>query len=304
MRLIRPDGPGLIIVPTGAGWDITSVYLVGPMPVIVLLHDNNIQYSYFVFPNEGKIPTAEGCRDTLVSGILSDPKFPKVTDKQLSASKLKDGTPVALETFLIPRIFPRLPMPQENVFAIVGNANTCVGAHFTRIPITPPPNPLLADVQSTIESLTFDLSYTPVSSDYGYFGYVLLDQKDFRTAALYYRRALDTTSDAPAANIHRILVDELSMCLGEIGDQKENRKVLEAAIASDPDYPFYYYNLALMDAFAGDAAAARSHLQLAFDRRANTLKGDHLPDPTQDAGLLKLKHNKEFWLFVEALPKN
>jgi tetratricopeptide (TPR) repeat protein len=84
---------------------------------------------------------------------------------------------------------------------------------------------------------------------------------------------------------------------------KKSRALNEAAILKDPDYPLYYYNLACADAESGDAPAAQKHLQQAFDRRANTLPGEHLPDPTTDDSILKLKSNPEFWAFAQSLPK-
>ena len=95
------------------------------------------------------------------------------------------------------------------------------------------------------------------------------------------------------------------MSYGISGDIKRSRAVNEAAISSDPDYPLYYYDLACADAEEGKADAARVHLQQAFDRKANTLPGEHLPDPATDDSILKLKKNKEFWAFVQTLsPKS
>jgi len=62
-----------------------------------------------------------------------------------------------------------------------------------------------------------------------------------------------------------------------------------------------YYLLACADAEDGKAPAAKVHLQQAFDRKANTLPGEQLPDPTKDDSFLKLKKNKDFWGFVEHL---
>jgi hypothetical protein len=45
-------------------------------------------------------------------------------------------------------------------------------------------------------------------------------------------------------------------------------------------------------------------LQQAFDRRANVLKGERMPDPAKGDSIVKLQKDKEFWTFVLALPKN
>jgi tetratricopeptide (TPR) repeat protein len=102
----------------------------------------------------------------------------------------------------------------------------------------------------------------------------------------------------------RIATDQLVMSLGMSGDLKDSRAVAEMAIASDPDYPINYYNLACADAEQGDVTDAKLHLQQAFERRANVLKSEAMPDPTKDDSILKLKKDKVFWTFVLALPRN
>ena len=89
------------------------------------------------------------------------------------------------------------------------------------------------------------------------------------------------------------------MSLGISGDLKGSREVNEAAIAKDPEYPLYYYNLSCADAEAGDPSAARTHLRLAFDRRAHTLKGETFPDPTEDDSLQKLRKDDAFWSLAQ-----
>jgi tetratricopeptide (TPR) repeat protein len=102
-------------------------------------------------------------------------------------------------------------------------------------------------------------------------------------------------------NPRRIATDQLEMSLSMSGDLKNSRAIAQQAIANDPDYPINYYNLACADAEQRDAANAKIHLQQAFDRRANTIKGEVMPDPTKDDSILKLKKDKTFWAFVETL---
>ena len=89
--------------------------------------------------------------------------------------------------------------------------------------------------------------------------------------------------------------------MGISGDVDGARRVFQDAIKTDPDYPLYYYNLACADAEQGKAKDAKVHLQQAFDRKANILPGEHMPDPTTDDSIAKLKKDKEFWAFVETL---
>jgi tetratricopeptide (TPR) repeat protein len=123
-------------------------------------------------------------------------------------------------------------------------------------------------------------------------------------AAPYYKASLDAIpSDANSIVPRRVTTDQLVMSLGMSGDIKDSRAVAGKAIATDPDYPLNYYNLACADAEQGDATSAKLHLQQAFDRQANVLKGESMPDPTKDDSILKLKKNEAFWAFVLTLPK-
>jgi hypothetical protein len=45
-------------------------------------------------------------------------------------------------------------------------------------------------------------------------------------------------------------------------------------------------------------------LQQAFDRRANVISGEKMPDPMKDDSILKLRNDKAFWAFVMTLPKD
>ena len=85
------------------------------------------------------------------------------------------------------------------------------------------------------------------------------------------------------------------------GRVQQARAYAERAIKLDPDYPLNYYNLACADAEEGNAADAKAHLQQAFDRKANVIPGETMPDPTKDDSILKLQNNKDFWAFVQTL---
>jgi tetratricopeptide (TPR) repeat protein len=85
------------------------------------------------------------------------------------------------------------------------------------------------------------------------------------------------------------------------GDIAKARALFEAAIARDPDYPLYYYNLACADAEEKKLADAQVHLQQAFARKANVIPGEVMPDPSKDDSFLPYRDDKEFWKFIEGL---
>lgn len=102
-----------------------------------------------------------------------------------------------------------------------------------------------------------DLTYQPNAVDYFRFASVLFKNSP-GLAASYYKASLDAMpSDASSSAPRRVTTDQLVLSLGMSGDFKDSRAVAENAIATDPDYPLNYYNLACVDAEQGDATGAR-----------------------------------------------
>jgi hypothetical protein len=63
----------------------------------------------------------------------------------------------------------------------------------------------------------------------------------------------------------------------------------------------YHYNLACADAEEKNLVGARNNLRKAFDREANVIPGESMPDPTTDDSFLPYRDNKEFWAFLQGL---
>ena len=160
----------------------------------------------------------------------------------------------------------------------------------------------LAQARATLARQGYDPTYQPTLTDkYTYAG-ILYRTRQYKAAAATYADflgSLPRTKDTLRAR--RIATDNLGMSLGLTGDVDGARRVFLDAIRKDSGYPLYYYNLACADAEQGDAASARTHLQQAFDRRANVLPGESLPDPARDDSILKLKSDAAFWAFVQSL---
>jgi len=160
-------------------------------------------------------------------------------------------------------------------------------------------------VDAVIAAIKFDANHTPGFFDTFRYATVLFDHRQVAAAAPVYESALALVSTVDdATKWRRVATDQASMSYGMAGDLDRSRALNEAAIKQDPTYPLYYYNLACADAESGDATEARRHLQQAFERRANTLKGEALPNPSTDDSFLKLKGDKDFWSFVQSLGRS
>jgi tetratricopeptide (TPR) repeat protein len=212
-----------------------------------------------------------------------------------------NGNPMATASFFLASVLEE-KVAQQNSFGVMASATACAEVHASLTPYHPSEEPALT---APVEMFVFDPSYVPSATDYFALGNILYRQsRSYDTAAIYYQRTLDSLPPRTDLNSRRIVVDQLALAYGISGQLKRSRDINAEAIKSDPDYPLYYYNLACADAEQGDAKNARIHLQQAFDRRANTIPGEPMPDPAKDDSILKLKGDQSFWTFVTALPKN
>ena len=85
------------------------------------------------------------------------------------------------------------------------------------------------------------------------------------------------------------------------GRLAEAERAYSTVLAQDPDQFDALHLLGVLKLQQGNAAAAKLHLQQAFDRKAHVLPGEQMPDPTTDDSILKLKKDKEFWAFAQTL---
>ena len=311
IQLITSFGPGAITLPRGAEWkpELLTVYDRGARPVAQFSNTKtHINVSYILFKNLSGKPTAEGCREDVIAPLVREQSrsIKKRTD---SAASLPDGTHIAT-TFLnidisaaasIAGLSSKEAGRQPSLFAFAGDQHVCAELHASTIGDQPEKLQAMNDFVSSFRPV---LDYKASAIDYFVLAQILFKNSP-GLAAPYYNSSLDAMpADASYLTPRRMATDQLVMALGMSGDLKGSRAVAEKAIASDPDYPINYYNLACADAEKGDAAGARTHLQQAFDRRGNVIQGESMPDPAKDDYILKLKKNKEFWAFVTSLPKS
>jgi tetratricopeptide (TPR) repeat protein len=257
-----------------------------------------ITVSFIVFENLSGNPSAKGCRDDGINPILEH--IAKLVSKRVDGEvKNVAGETLATTSYLVD--MSSGGHHQHDLFGFAGNAKTCAEIHVSSTVETPAEDDRMKAVLTDFQP---DLTYQPNAADYFTLASLLFKNSP-GLAAPYYKASLDAMPDDPSSiTPRRVTTDQLVMSLGVSGDLKDSRAVAEMAIASDPDYPLNYYNLACADAEQGNATDARTHLQQAFDRRANVIKGESMPDPTKDDSILKLKKDKAFWTFVLALPKN
>jgi tetratricopeptide (TPR) repeat protein len=153
-----------------------------------------------------------------------------------------------------------------------------------------------------ISSMRFVPGYAPQFKDVFLYGMIFYEKQDYKNAAPYLEQSIGLaagTSDP--VKWRRVATDNAGIAYGISGNTKAARNTFEAAIAKDPDYPMHYYNLACADASEKNLEAAKKHLQQAFERKANALQGEALPDPKTDDSFTPYKNDPQFWAFVTNL---
>jgi tetratricopeptide (TPR) repeat protein len=159
-----------------------------------------------------------------------------------------------------------------------------------------------AQASALLSRQHYDPQHVPSGKDKFVYAGVLYRTGQYMASVPVYADFLASTSNSmETLSARRIAIDNMGMSLGMSGKIDDARKVFNHAIQEDPKYPLNYYNLACADAEQGYAADAKLHLRQAFDRKANLIPGESLPDPTKDDSILKLKNNKDFWAFVQTL---
>jgi hypothetical protein len=302
LLLVTWFGTGVIALPAGQDWkpEMLTVYDNGRRPVAQYRKGSSgLTASFILFENLSGKPSAQGCRDDVINPILEHDA--KLISKRVDGEvKTTAGETLATSSYLVDMNLPG-GHHQHNLFGFVGNAKTCAEIHMSSVIETPTEEDTM---KAVLRDFHADLTYQPSAVDYFQLASVLFKNSP-GLAAPYHKSSLDAMpKDTSYITPRRVATDQLVMSLGMSGGIKDSRAVAEKAISDDPDYPINYYNMACMDAEQGNAIGAKMHLKQAFDRRANVLKGESMPDPSKDDSILKLKKDEAFWAFVLTLPKD
>jgi hypothetical protein len=253
----------------------------------------------FLFPEQAPLTSAT-CRD----GVMEPEKKSDANLKILatSDSTRPGGPPVSLVSYTT------RGNKGKTVYMVRGFTGTddiCGDLEFySDTPITADD----ASLKKAFASYYFDENYSPQINDVFIYAQVLYQAHMYKAAAPIFEIALaklrekpDTAFMRDAKTTRRVLTDQAGISYGMSGDIPKARSLFEKAIAEDPDYPMYYYNLACADAEDKNLVGAKQHLQEAFARKANVLPGEAMPDPMTDDSFLPYRDNKEFWAFLKSL---
>jgi tetratricopeptide (TPR) repeat protein len=246
----------------------------------------------FLVPEQAPLSSAK-CRDGALAEQKSNSTLRILAPSQTEGS---ENTPVALATYSAQGSNGKKSFI---VRGFVATGDICGDLEFySETPISAED----PDLRKIFESYRLDPGYIPQFKDVLLYAQILYKHQMYQPAAPIFEQALSKLDDSQAQQTwRRVTTDQAGMSYGMSGDIPKARALFEAAIAKDPDYPIYYYNLACADAEEKKLADARVYLQEAFARKGNVIPGEKMPDPTKDDSFLPYRNNKDFWKFLEGL---
>jgi len=249
----------------------------------------------FLFPEQAPM-TSPKCRD----GVMEPTKKGTPTLKVFATSEMKrsDSPPIELVNYSVQT---RDGKAVYSMRGFVAAGDICGDLQvYSDAPI----NAEAPDLKKLWASYRLEPNYVSQFSDAFLYAQILYQNHMYQAAAPIFEQALTRLKNDGSKDREmwlRVTTDQAGMSYGMAGNIPKARALFEAAITSDPDYPMYYYNLACADAEENKLADARTHLQQAFARKANVVRGESMPDPTKDDSFLPYRTNKEFWSFLEGL---
>lgn len=249
----------------------------------------------FLFPEQSPLTSAK-CRDEVLRPEKKNNPTLKITE--MFETPRSGGPPVASATYTSKARDSSTAYMRRSFIA---SGDICGDLElYSNSPI----NPESSVVKKVLLSYQFNQDYVPKFNDVFTYAQVLYNTRQYEAAAPMLESALAGLVRDGGQNqkpAKRVMIDEAGMAYGIAGDLVKARSILQKAIAEDPDYPLYYYNLACADAAENKLADAKVHLREAFARKANVIPGESMPDPTRDDSFLPYRDNKDFWTFLETL---
>ena len=120
---------------------------------------------------------------------------------------------------------------------------------------------------------------------------------DYKKAVPSMKAALDELKSEPGfetSRAWRVLVDNLGIAQGIIGDLKGARATFDYGVSKDPAYPMFHYNLACVFAEERDRDGAIAELKRAYALKANSNPGESVPNPATDESFARFRKDKTF----------
>lgn len=253
-----------------------------------------------------------GCKEIMQARVTGTPQS-KVAGFEKKNVKIWQSEDRTFMEYLIPTLKgpggTELPINQINRFLCLVHDNVFVDLHASKVDFHPSDEKLIAAVLDSVQIRDEqEQGQAQTQTSLGYFktGSARFMANDFKGAISPYAQALALEQKERKLDKQYwyVLVDSLGMAYGITGDLEAARRTFEYGIQEDPAYPLFYYEMADYYGEKNDAQNATAYLKMAYERRANMIPGEKLPDPRADDSFKELLKNKEFRDFADSLAKN
>lgn len=191
---------------------------------------------------------------------------------------------------------------QGNLNAYYSKGGYWIDIHMSKVKFTENDMALFKEI---LASVKFIEKYKPTRTDCFRYGSKFFLAQDYKNAITWYQRFYDMEQAERQADIAfwRVAVDNLGMSYGITGNVRKSREIYDAAIAKDPEYPSFYYNLACGYAEEENFDKAMVNLEKAIKFQDNLIAGDAFPDPMKDSSFKKYVNNEKFKNIVKKIKK-
>ena len=243
--------------------------------------------------------TLDDCRRTMKLRLERKENF----ERKDPASQEIHG--MAVVAYTIPE-YGGVPVVQRNVFACMPKDDVYIDIHLSKVQYQPSDDSLFSALLETASfgpPLPRQPEPSPEIMKLFAEGSRYFLERNYRKAIGPYQKALDMDKRSHQINkpLWYVLIDNLGMAYGISGNLDKAKEVFDYGILQDADYPLFYYNLACTYAEMNKMELAMEYLEQAFERKANVIPGEKMPDPRTDDSFQRFMKNESFRKLVDSL---
>ncbi|HWQ03525.1 MAG TPA: hypothetical protein VNL38_03510 [Candidatus Nitrosotenuis sp.] len=284
---------GVSVDLTGFQIEINETRADGRRYLFAAKKDAGFGFSIFL---EEMIPGAKvkGCRENLELRAQSK-------DFEKTDVKLSERDKWTVLEYVIPK-HQGVAIRQKNIFLCQLRDEVFIDLHLSKTSYEPPD---AASLQAVIDSLEIREGITRTVMDYMEVASRHYLSRNYKLAIPSYAKALELEKQSPQLEkkLWYVLIDNLGIAYGSTGEVQKAKEIFEYGLSKDAEYPLFYYNLACAYAEMGDKEQTVANLKKAFERKANLLPGEEMPDAATDDSFQKLMKDRDFRDFVNSLQK-
>jgi tetratricopeptide (TPR) repeat protein len=231
-------------------------------------------------------------RNTAKNKELSEPEEIRIWE---------EGEKAMLE--YINKEFEGIKINQKHLHLFMTKEDIWIHIHLSKVDYKPEDEKLFREILDSVRIID---NYPFNSFDYLTVGSSFYLWGNFEKAIEYYEKALELEKKQLKLpkTLWFVLIDNLGMSYGMIGNHKKAKEIFEYGISTAPGYPMFYYNLACAYAEMGDIKNAIINLKMAYKYKDNIPAGfSELPNPRKDPSFKPYLKNKEFLKALKELDR-